>query len=84
MNHVKVGSTMEYHEEGNVGRVKVLEVKRQEYGKSPGTAVKMEALEDIGGNSAFNPIPKGTVWESWAADGAGAYAGWYLFEVRGN
>ena len=77
---IKVGETRTYHECGNRGKVLVLAIDhdRQINGQSF-TAIKMRALEEIGGSAMIKPIQKDNEWESDVVNGeGGGYAGWYL------
>lgn len=74
MNEIKIGDVRIYHEDGNVGEVEILNV----YRRDGGTAYKLRANERLSGSRIVKSIKKDAIWESWVADNAGAYCGWYL------
>jgi len=78
----EVGSEMEYHECGNVGRVLVLACERVVCCGAPATRVRLRALEQLGGSAMVYPIEAGHEWDAVEADNAGAYAGWFLFPAN--
>jgi hypothetical protein len=73
---IKVGDEKFYHECGNITKVKVLEVNRDDRG----LGYKLQALSTKQSSRMVADLSEGEIFNCWAAHDAGAYAGWYLMD----
>jgi len=75
----KRGNIKYYHESGDIWKVEVLDVKKQDYGNTPGEEYSLKLLEIINTN-AKNPPKTGIEFSVWKAENSGGYAGWHLLD----
>jgi len=75
----KRGEIKYYHESGDIWKVKVLNVRKQNYGNTGGREYYLRLLEVVDTNGR-NPPKEGTKFSVWKAEDSGGYAGWHLLD----
>jgi len=75
----KRGEIKYYHESGDIWKVKVLNVRKQNYGNTDGREYYLKILEVVDSN-AENPPKEGLKFSAWKAEDSRGYAGWHLLD----